>query len=211
MKNKRKIPTRASRGMKWENKMYKLKRSIDHCLMIFFCYSLVPLFLQDKGKKWVCSGGKNTKGTRESCVESTRSWNCCPCVGMRALCSRDCRWKGRKKVQKYLWPRTSEGNVSRKCGVDKIKRDIQYMAYTDGERKTNWPCVCNNTWCRKKLLLQKLQESMPNSSVMTSSPLKRKHENVYQFKNYICWVGHGLLINHGWHCAPYNRQHFNVV
>ena len=27
-KNKRKIPTRASRGLKWENKMYKLKRSI---------------------------------------------------------------------------------------------------------------------------------------------------------------------------------------
>ena len=28
-KNKRKIPMRASRGLKWENKMYKLKRSID--------------------------------------------------------------------------------------------------------------------------------------------------------------------------------------
>ena len=27
-KNKRKIPMRASRGLKWENKMYKLKRSI---------------------------------------------------------------------------------------------------------------------------------------------------------------------------------------
>ena len=27
-KNKRKIPLRASRGLKWENKMYKLKRSI---------------------------------------------------------------------------------------------------------------------------------------------------------------------------------------
>ena len=28
-KNKRKIPMRASRGLKWENKMYKLKRSIN--------------------------------------------------------------------------------------------------------------------------------------------------------------------------------------
>ena len=28
-KNKRKIPMRASRGLKWENKMYKLKRSIE--------------------------------------------------------------------------------------------------------------------------------------------------------------------------------------
>ena len=28
-KNKRKIPMRASRGLKWENKMYKLKRSIS--------------------------------------------------------------------------------------------------------------------------------------------------------------------------------------
>ena len=28
-KNKTKIPTRASRGLKWENKMFKLKRSID--------------------------------------------------------------------------------------------------------------------------------------------------------------------------------------
>ena len=28
-KNKRKIPMRASRGLKWENKMYKLKRSIQ--------------------------------------------------------------------------------------------------------------------------------------------------------------------------------------
>ena len=27
-KNKRKIPMRASRGLKWKNKMYKLKRSI---------------------------------------------------------------------------------------------------------------------------------------------------------------------------------------
>ena len=27
-KDKRKIPMRASRGLKWENKMYKLKRSI---------------------------------------------------------------------------------------------------------------------------------------------------------------------------------------
>ena len=27
-KNKRKIPMKASRGLKWENKMYKLKRSI---------------------------------------------------------------------------------------------------------------------------------------------------------------------------------------
>ena len=27
-KNKRKIPMRASRGLKWENKTYKLKRSI---------------------------------------------------------------------------------------------------------------------------------------------------------------------------------------
>ena len=27
-KNKMKIPMRASRGLKWENKMYKLKRSI---------------------------------------------------------------------------------------------------------------------------------------------------------------------------------------
>ena len=27
-KNKRKIPVRASHGLKWENKMYKLKRSI---------------------------------------------------------------------------------------------------------------------------------------------------------------------------------------
>ena len=27
-KNKRKIPMRASRGLKWENKMYKVKRSI---------------------------------------------------------------------------------------------------------------------------------------------------------------------------------------
>ena len=27
-KNKRKIPMRASHGLKWENKMYKLKRSI---------------------------------------------------------------------------------------------------------------------------------------------------------------------------------------
>mgnify|MGYP000415195740 CR=1 FL=1 len=35
---------------------------------------------------------------------------------------------------------------------------------------------------------------MPNSSVMTSSPLKRKHQNLYQFKTYICWVGHGLLL-----------------
>ena len=26
---KRKIPVRASRGLKWENKMYKLKRSIE--------------------------------------------------------------------------------------------------------------------------------------------------------------------------------------
>ena len=28
-KNKRKIPMRASRGLKWETKMYKLKRSIE--------------------------------------------------------------------------------------------------------------------------------------------------------------------------------------
>ena len=28
-KNKRKISMRASRGLEWENKMYKLKRSID--------------------------------------------------------------------------------------------------------------------------------------------------------------------------------------
>jgi len=28
-KNKRKIPMRASRGLKWENKMYKPNRSID--------------------------------------------------------------------------------------------------------------------------------------------------------------------------------------
>ena len=31
-KNKRKIPVRASRGLKWGNKMYKLKRSISHCI-----------------------------------------------------------------------------------------------------------------------------------------------------------------------------------
>ena len=31
-KNKRKIPMRASHGLKWENKMYKLKRSI-YCLL----------------------------------------------------------------------------------------------------------------------------------------------------------------------------------
>ena len=32
-KNKREIPMRASRGLKWENKMYKLRRSIltGHC------------------------------------------------------------------------------------------------------------------------------------------------------------------------------------
>ena len=35
---------------------------------------------------------------------------------------------------------------------------------------------------------------MPNSGVMTSSPLKRKHENLYQFKYYIWSGGHGLLI-----------------
>ena len=29
-KNKRKIPMRESRGLKWENKMYKLKTSIGH-------------------------------------------------------------------------------------------------------------------------------------------------------------------------------------
>ena len=29
-KNERKIPMRASRGLKWENKMYKLKTSISH-------------------------------------------------------------------------------------------------------------------------------------------------------------------------------------
>ena len=28
-KNKRQIPMKASRGLKWENKMYKLKRSIE--------------------------------------------------------------------------------------------------------------------------------------------------------------------------------------
>ena len=28
VKNKRQIPMRASRGLKWENKMYRLKRSI---------------------------------------------------------------------------------------------------------------------------------------------------------------------------------------
>ena len=28
-KNKRKIPMRASRGLKWQNNMYKLKRSIN--------------------------------------------------------------------------------------------------------------------------------------------------------------------------------------
>ena len=32
-KNKRKIPMRASRGLKWENKMYKLKRSIELVLI----------------------------------------------------------------------------------------------------------------------------------------------------------------------------------
>ena len=33
-KNKRKIPMTASRGLKWENKMYKLKRSIAKCLLV---------------------------------------------------------------------------------------------------------------------------------------------------------------------------------
>ena len=32
-KNKRKIPMRASRGLKWENKMYKLKRSISQKIL----------------------------------------------------------------------------------------------------------------------------------------------------------------------------------
>ena len=32
-KNKRKIPMRASRGLKWENKMYKLKRSIPKTIL----------------------------------------------------------------------------------------------------------------------------------------------------------------------------------
>ena len=33
-KNKGKIPMRASRGLKWENKMYRLKRSIAKCLLV---------------------------------------------------------------------------------------------------------------------------------------------------------------------------------
>ena len=36
--NKRQIPMRASRGLKWENKTYKLKRSIEQGL-----YYLTPL------------------------------------------------------------------------------------------------------------------------------------------------------------------------
>ena len=34
-KNKRQIPMRASRGLKWETKMYKLKRSIGFLLVFF--------------------------------------------------------------------------------------------------------------------------------------------------------------------------------
>ena len=35
-KNKRKIPLGRSRGLKWKNKMYKLKRSIDYAVQVFY-------------------------------------------------------------------------------------------------------------------------------------------------------------------------------
>ena len=60
MKNKKKIPMRASRGLKWENKMYKLKRSIicgsllnknitftqlRFWLKVFFSLKVIPFLL----------------------------------------------------------------------------------------------------------------------------------------------------------------------
>ena len=49
-KNKRKIPMRASRGLRWENKMCKLKRSIEaevNSEMTYLDFCNVPFMLID--------------------------------------------------------------------------------------------------------------------------------------------------------------------
>ena len=43
-KNKRKIPMRAPRGLKWKNKMYKIKRSIGKENWTFFTISKLSIF-----------------------------------------------------------------------------------------------------------------------------------------------------------------------
>ena len=41
-KKKRKIPMRASRGLKWENKMYKLKRAIEPRVDLLLTFLYFP-------------------------------------------------------------------------------------------------------------------------------------------------------------------------
>ena len=70
-KNKRKIPMRASRGLKWENKMYKLKRSI-----YFIDFNLDYNYLQDFSPLHILILGLNCNSRKWClmfwCMTSTR-------------------------------------------------------------------------------------------------------------------------------------------
>ena len=63
-KNKRQIPMRASRGLKWENKMYKLKRSIgERYSFDTIRYDTIQLYLTTlatHNKSWFPGGASNT-------------------------------------------------------------------------------------------------------------------------------------------------------
>ena len=59
-KNKRKIPMRASRGLKWKNKTYKLKRSIASISVVFL--TLVKFLPSSPASSdsllWCCAAGQ---------------------------------------------------------------------------------------------------------------------------------------------------------
>ena len=152
----------------------------------FYCSFLVPATSTPNAtKKLVCSCGKNNKEGHESCVQDANGRTRCPCIGKGVSCSRDCRCKRCQNKQAYQKPKEAGFSLSCKCKVDKVKSNEEYVACSDGKRKTKCPCVRNETQCGSRCLCKNCGNcgtSSLNLQSLTPRSRKRKRDNPSPFK-----------------------------
>lgn len=151
---------------------------------MFYCSLLVSKLRENENKKLACSCGKNYKDGRDSCVGSTEGHTRRPCAGSGVPCSRDCRCKGCKNKKEYQELDGAESHVSCKCGVDKVKKDPEYVACSDGKRKTKCRCVRYKTQCGPNCLCRNCGNCYKslNSRSLIQRSLKRKRETPSPYK-----------------------------
>lgn len=151
---------------------------------MFYFSLVVSNTTENENKKLACSCGKNNKDGQESCVRSTEGHTHSPCAGSGTPCSRDCRCKGCKNKKEYDELDRAESHVSCKCGVDKVKKDPEYVACSDGTRKTRCPCVRYKTECGPNCMCRNCgncKKSLDSRS-LKQRPLKRKTGNPSPYK-----------------------------